>query len=241
MNDISIKDLASKERLKEDAQFAKELYNSQSEEFSKKQTEYCVLQDFRSSLYRDHLTNIETKKILFAGSGDGRECIPATIMGAKVIGVDISEKLVELSQKNCPQADFFVMDIERMAFENAFFDVVVSFFVVMYKEDLQAVLQEFRRVLKDDGMIIIAVPHPVRRMMKYNNFCYFVKGKKYDTWKGVTRFGYNRLFEDYIDAFVKSGLKLIQLVEPKPIKESLDTLDQEINYPHFLLFKLMKA
>jgi hypothetical protein len=103
------------------------------------------------------------------------------------------------------------------------------------------VLQEFQRVLQPGGTILLAVPHPVRKMMKYNaNSNYFVKGRQTEVWKGIQRFGYNRLFEDYVDAFVQAKMVLQRLTEPKPIKETPQTADSEINYPHFLLFELKK-
>lgn len=222
-----------------EAKLAKQLYNKQFEEYSRKQKEYRLFQDLRKKVYKI-LGNIKNKKILFAGCGDGLECLPAIKQGAKVIGIDISEKAIELAKKNCPKAEFYVMHVEKAKFKPKSFDIIVSIFVVMYKKNLDSVLREFRRILKDNGAILIVVPHPVRKMIKYNNMNYFVKGKKWEVWRGIKRFNYYRLFEDYIDSFVDSKLKIIKLIEPKPIKESKETPEIEIKYPHFLIFKLVK-
>src|SRR6185295_9577031 len=123
-------------------------------------------------------------------------------------------------------------------FNDASFDYITSFFAIMYVEPIVHVLKEWKRILKPDGKCLIAVPHPVRKMMKYSGGNYFVKGRQKEVWKGVERFGYYRLFEDYIKAFYEAGLQLIALEEPQPVKESPNTPDSEVAYPHFLLFVL---
>ena len=223
--------------MQSDAKLAKELYNKQFEQYSKKQAECAVVQDVKRIAY-DLAGNITEKTVLFAGCGDGLECLPALEKGANVIGIDVSEKAIELAKKNCPNANFFVMDFEKLALQDKSADILISFLAVMYSKDLTLVLNEFKRVLKEQGFIILVVPHPVRKMVKYNNGNYFVKGKQYENWKGIERFNYYRLFEDYFEAFISCQLKVTQLLEPKPIKEAEETPDSEINYPHFLVFKL---
>lgn len=224
-----------------DAEQARELYNRQFEEFSKQQTAYPVLQDLRRKIYAEYLNHIEGRTLLFAGCGDGRECLPAVEKGAEVVGIDVSEKGIAAAKVNCPKAEFFTMDMEATSFKDETFHIIISLFSVMYKENLVSVLSEFRRILKKDGFILLAVPHPVRKMMKYNRSNdYFLKGRQEETWKGIKRFGYHRLFEDYVEAFVASGLNLVQLSEPRPIKENESTPDAELRYPHHLLFKLKR-
>jgi ubiquinone/menaquinone biosynthesis C-methylase UbiE len=222
-----------------DSKSAKELYNKQFEKFSKEQADYKIIQGLRNRLY-GLFGLIKGKKILFAGCGDGLECVLAIKKGAEVVGIDISEKLIQLAKRNCPEAKFYVADFERTEFKNSSFDIVVSILAVMYKKNLNSVLKEFRRILKKKGFMVLVVPHPVRKMVKYNRMNYFVKGKKWETWKGIKRFNYYRLLEDYFDCFVSSKLKVIKLIEPKPTKGNEKTLSTELNHPHFLIFKLVK-
>lgn len=222
-----------------DEKLVKELYNKQFKKYSKEQTKYRVIQDLRRKIY-NLLGNIKNKKILFAGCGDGRECLPAIRKKAKVFGIDISEIAIEFARKNCPKGKFYVRNFEETGFSKGFFDMVISILSLMYKKNIVPVLKEFKRVLKPKGSIILVVPHPVRKMIKYNNLNYFIKGKKWENWRGIKRFNYYRLFEDYFDAFIKAGLKVVKLKEPKPVKETKKTPDTEINHPHFLIFKLVK-
>lgn len=225
--------------MSDDASLAKKLYNEQFETYEKNQAQYSVVQDARNILY-EMVGNLKSKKVLFVACGDGTECMPAIAQGAHVVGIDISDAAIEVAKKNCPQAQFHVMDFTQLNFEDASFDAIVGLFSVCYTQDLAATLSEFKRVLKSDGCIMLLEPHPVRKMVKYNNSNYFVKGRQKEVWRGIERFGYYRLFEDYVDACVNSGLKIVELKEPKPIKENSETPDAEVNHPHFLMLRLAK-
>lgn len=225
--------------MKQDSKLARELYNKQFKKFSKRQTEYKVVQDLKNRIYNS-LGSIKNKKILFAGCGDGLECVLAVREGAKVVGIDISEKGIESARRNCPEAEFYVADFEKTKFKNSSFDIIISILAVMYKKNLDLVLKEFRRILKKEGFIVLAVPHPTRKMVKYNKMNYFIRGKRWEVWRGIRRFNYYRLFEDYFDDFISSKLKVVKLIEPKPVKENKRTPNLEVNHPHFLIFKLIK-
>jgi ubiquinone/menaquinone biosynthesis C-methylase UbiE len=222
-----------------DAFEAKQLYDKQAALFSNNQTNYVPVQEFKQKIY-SYLGNLKDKKVLFVGCANGYECIPVMQQGAQVTGIDISDKLIESAQKNYPQAQFFVMDQAHLSFPDNSFDMVISLFTVMYTQDLEALFREFNRVIKKEGKIIIAAPHPIRKMVKYNAMNYFVRGRLYENWRGVDRFGYYRLIEDYVDALVGAELKLHKLMEPQPVKESETSLDADISHPYFLVLVLVK-
>ncbi|RJQ18228.1 class I SAM-dependent methyltransferase [Candidatus Woesearchaeota archaeon] len=221
-----------------DASLAKKLYNAHIERYARVKNNYKPTLLYKRPLY-SLLKNVSGKKVLFAGCGAGTECVSAVQRGAKVTGIDISDAAIMLAKKTCPKATFYVMDFAKMKFHKRSFDVVIAILSVMYKKDLTATLQEFKRILKPNGSIVLLVPHPVRKMMKYNKGYYFVKGRHHEFWKGTERFNYYLLFEDFIDAFVNAKLKVVKLLEPKPF-DSADKLRPELKYPHFIIFKLVQ-
>ena len=182
--------------------------------------------------------DVDGKRVLFAGCGDALECLPFVKMGAVVSGVDVSESQIMLARKNCPIGAFSVQDFEKTSFKNNSFDFIVSILAIMYKKDLKKTFKEFRRILKKGGHILLVVPHPLRKMLKYRLSTYFTRGFHWEHWRGTRRFNYYRLFEDYVNAFAESNLKLERLFEPKPVKEKPDTPAKETNHPHFAVFKL---
>jgi len=192
------------------------------------------------------LTPLTNKKILSIGCGDGTECVSFAENGAKVVGIDSSNELISLAKNKYSELgiDFLVMDYAESSFKNKTFDGIISILSIMYKENLTKVLMELKRILKQDGAMIIVVPHPVRKMIKYANFDYFASGLHYETWEDVTRYNYYRTLEEYFRLIKASGLNIANLLEPKP---QLDKPYQVINnvsehlYPHSLVFVLQPS
>ena len=135
------------------------------------------------------LTPVTNKKILSIGCGDGTECVSFSKNGAEVVGIDSSSELITLAKNKYSALgiDFFVMDYEETSFEDMTFDGIISILSIMYKEDLTKVLLELKRILKPHGTMIVVVPHPIRKMIKYANFDYFASGLHYETWEDVTQ------------------------------------------------------
>ncbi len=191
------------------------------------------------------LSPVKDKKILSIGCGDGTECVPFSENGAKVIGIDSSHEFIKLAKNKYSKLgiDFFVMDYEITSFEDITFDGIISIMSIMYKEALTKVLLELKRIVKQRGIIVIVVPHPVRKMIKYANFNYFASGLHYETWKEVTRYNYYRTIEEYYQLIKESGLRVENILEPKPDLDKpyqiVNNISEEL-YPHALIFVLQK-
>ena len=57
--------------------------------------------------------------------------------------------------------DYVIAGATDLPFEDGRFDMIVSYNMLMDVEDVPAAVKEFRRVLKDDGTLIISIVHPV--------------------------------------------------------------------------------
>jgi SAM-dependent methyltransferase len=79
--------------------------------------------------------------------------------GIKVVGVDISEKCVELARLNNPEMKFECADIGSMPFDDNSFDGLISFYSIINtpKIYINRIFSEFRRVIKPDGYLLVAV------------------------------------------------------------------------------------
>lgn len=79
--------------------------------------------------------------------------------GLKVVGVDISEKCVELAWLNNPDMKFECADIGSMPFDDNSFDGLISYYSIINtpKIYVNRIFAEFCRVLKPEGYLLVAV------------------------------------------------------------------------------------
>ncbi len=229
----------------DDFKQAQKLYDQQALCYAEQANANRKLLDTRKLVY-NLLTPVTNKKILSIGCGDGTECVLFSKNGAEVVGIDSYSELITLAKNkySALEIDFFVRDYEETAFKEMTFDGIISIMSIMYKADLTKVLLEIKRILKPHGTMIVVVPHPVRKMIKYAHFDYFSSGLHDETWENVTRYNYYRTLEEYFCLIKESGLHIEKLLEPKP---QLDKPYQVINnigehlYPHALIFVLQRV
>ena len=99
-------------------------------------------------------------RILEVGVGTGIS-LPDYSRRNTLVGVDISEPMLKKAQERVAERDLTnvetlaVMDAQRLAFADDFFDVIVAQYVITAVPDPEATLDEFARVLKPGGEIIL--------------------------------------------------------------------------------------
>lgn len=79
--------------------------------------------------------------------------------GIQVVGVDISDKCVEMARQHNPQMRFEYGDIGNLAFDDGSFDGIISYYSIIDtpKKYVNRIFNEFRRVLKPNGYLLVAV------------------------------------------------------------------------------------
>lgn len=102
----------------------------------------------------------KNEKVLDAATGKGAVLSAAArILGSEgqIAGIDISPKMLQEAKKRVPAwVELKEMDAEHLAFPDHSFDVVFCAFAIYFFPDVQAVLSEFKRVLKPDGRMVIS-------------------------------------------------------------------------------------
>lgn len=99
-------------------------------------------------------------RILEVGVGTGIS-LPYYSRACRLCGVDISEMMLRKAQERVVEQSLtnveglWVMDAEHMSFPDNSFDVVVAQYVVTTAPNPEATLDEFARVLKPGGEIIL--------------------------------------------------------------------------------------
>ena len=94
--------------------------------------------------------------VLDVCTGPGMLAAAALARGARVIGLDFSEQVIEVARHNVPDADFRQGDAQQLPFDDDHFDAVVCGYGVMHVPDPSKALGEMRRVVKTGGRIAIS-------------------------------------------------------------------------------------
>jgi len=96
-------------------------------------------------------------KVLDVACGTGNQSIPAARAGAEVIGLDIATNLLEQARKRAAdeklKIEFVEGDAEKLPYDAARFDVVVSMFGAMFAPRPEVVASELLRVCRPGGLI----------------------------------------------------------------------------------------
>ena len=82
-----------------------------------------------------------------------------TDKGVRVVGVDVSDRCVELARKHNPGMRFERQDIGAMTFASGSFDGVVAYYSIIDtpKRHMERIFREFQRVLKPAGALLVVV------------------------------------------------------------------------------------
>lgn len=98
-------------------------------------------------------------------------------MGASVVASDISKKLIETAKKNSREKiSFYITPAHRAQFlKDNSIDTIVVVLAIQNIENVNEVLSECNRVLKNDGRIIFVLNHPAFRIPQGSDW-YFQDG-----------------------------------------------------------------
>ena len=98
--------------------------------------------------------------ILDIGCGAGKPIDKFFIdRGHKVIGIDVSEKQIELAKRNVPQARYVVKDISNLRKGEYQVDAVVSFYTIFHipRETHEKLFEKINSFLPKGGLVLVTM------------------------------------------------------------------------------------
>ncbi len=197
------------------------------------------------------LPDVGGMNVLDAGCGPGIYTESLLKRGAKVVGVDISPKMVRMARKRLGgNTAIYEADLSKpMPFlRDESFDLVLSPLVLSYIRDLRPVFAEFYRVLRKPGWLIFSTGHPFFEFTYFKSQNYFETEFVGTNWYGFGRPvympSYRRPLSAEINPLIEAGFVMDHVLEPLPTEafKEADPKEYEklIRRPIFICFRARK-
>jgi len=101
---------------------------------------------------------------------------------AKYTGVDIYDKAVEYASKTYPYIKFIVASADNLPFSNNSFDLILFYETIEHVQNPSECLKEIKRVLKNDGTLILTMDSG---SLLFKITWFFWENTKGKIWKGA--------------------------------------------------------
>ena len=208
--------------------------------------------------YREYLNNpaflrfigdLAGKTVLDAGCGEGYNTRLLARSGARMVGVDISRKMIEYAREQETREPlgirYEVTSFSDLSgFPDASFDWVVSFMALMDGPDFEGAATEIFRVLRAAGELTFSITHPCFNTKGYGWTAdadddpgqltvshYFSEQPFVERWKfsknpasgDLEPFAvpvFPRTLSEYVNTLIETGFILKGIEEPRPSEEA---------------------
>lgn len=157
--------------------------------------------------------NFKNKHVLDIGCGNGTTLLYLRkYFDVKGVGIDISDRVIKELQENIKDTNlsFYVGDHRNLEMiEHDQFDIVLSFGVIEHFEEYGLALAEARRVLKQNGQLILIQPHLFSFGVMQEYYLRLMGKWKFDKQKDFSYFRYRSLLQ-------QAGFKDVQFLTKPP-------------------------
>lgn len=209
---------------------------------------------------KDLLPDFKGKRVLDLGCGYGWHCLYAAEHGAaSVVGVDLSEKMLEVARKKNTFSNitYLQASIDEVTFDAESFDIVISSLAIHYIADFGKLAKNIAQWLVPEGQLIFSVEHPIftaegsqdwtydeaGKIAHFPVDNYFYEGKRTAHFLGSDVTKYHRTLTTYLDNLLTNDFQIKRIVEPMPPENMLDIpgMQDEMRRPMMLIVKAEKS
>ncbi len=180
----------------------------------------------------DMIGSVEGLIVLDLACGEGYNTRILARRGARVTGVDFSERLIEYAraeeEKERLGIQYYVRDaIDVTGLTDSYFDLVTCFMALQDVAEYRKAISEVSRVLKPRCRFVFSIPHPCFETIVLNgkkanvSTRYFEQAEYTIQWSmerlsiPFSTIAFHRTLTDYFDALYRNSLKVSRLVEPR--------------------------
>lgn len=196
------------------------------------------------------------KSVLDLGCGYGWHCKFAEEQGAsQVLGIDLSEKMIGEARKqnSGPRITYRICGIGEYEYPEGVWDCVISNLALHYIEDLEEIFRKVFQTLKQDGVFLFNIEHPVFTSGVGQDWIYgdsgqplywpvdryFTPGKRETHFLGCNVQKYHHTLTQILMGVLHSGFSLEAVEEAMPPEEMMGIpgMEHELRRPMMLLVK----
>ena len=191
------------------------------------------------------------ERALDIGCGEGRFCRMLKAAGVAATGIDPTLRLLEVARQRDPSGDYHTGAAERLEFEAASFDLVVSYLTLVDIADFRTAINEMARVLKPGGSLLIAnltgfasagaergwVRDQEGRRLHFPVDRYLDEFAFWFEWAGIRIENWHRPLAAYMSALLESGLHLTFFSEPGPVSGEASRQQDFRRVPWFVVME----
>lgn len=206
------------------------------------------------------MPNIKNKTVLDIGCGMGHHAKQYADAGATyVLGIDLSENMLAYAREHysAKNIEYRQMAMEDMNQITQKFDVVTSSLVFDYVEDFYDMMKKVRSCLKNDGVFVFSMSHPIdtaydgtyerytrseeNERLYANVRNYGIEGKRVIHWEVDDYELYHHTFSTIVNAMIKAGLQIEECQESTATQELLNKypgiFEGTLHQPNFIFFR----
>jgi 2-polyprenyl-3-methyl-5-hydroxy-6-metoxy-1,4-benzoquinol methylase len=192
------------------------------------------------------LGSVSGLSILDAGCGNGYLCRLLAKRGAKMVGVDISKRFIEIAKQKEKEAPlgirYYSGTLSNLEMLNSkSFDMVISNLALMDVLNLGKAMMEINRVLKENGRLIFSILHPCFSIspvhgwvrvppdsQRKEDWIYWKVDRYFDRSVQVWQYldwpfiySFHRPLSDYVKMLVKNSFVITNFEEPMPSEQAM--------------------
>ena len=213
------------------------------------------------------LGDVHDRRILDLGCGEGGYARKLAKNGALVVGVDGSQRLIEIARERAKaerlSIEFICTNANSLhSIADSSFDFVLAAMSLMDVEDFEGAVAETHRVLTTGGSLVMSISHPCftspgsewqRDAEDRHRLLYFKVGDYFERTAWMEKIAKpfrnpvvrrHRPLADYIQPLLRQGFFMRDFVEPVPTADELQKsvrFRKLIRVPYFLFMRWQKT
>ena len=172
-----------------------------------------ILKKFKKKNINNSIKNLS---ILDIGCGGGLLCEPLSRLGARVVGIDASEKNIKIAKTHAKESNlkisYYCASPENFKYKGKF-DVILNMEIVEHVHDINLFLKESSKFLKKNGIMFIAT---LNKTLK--SYIFAIVGAEYVLrWLPIGTHDWNMFVkpDDLIKICKKNSLHLDEILGVK--------------------------